>query len=65
MLLQKSGEMNLMIINVIFGVLVVLFMKWQVKSHLLGQQIWMVYIKEFKKVNMKEFQLDILMTFFR
>lgn len=60
MQVQKYGEINLMIQKVIYGVQVVLHMKWHHLNLLLEHKIWKDYIEKFKKDYMKEFLQNLV-----
>lgn len=55
MLVLKYGEMNLMIIKVIFGLLVVFCTNQLVLNHLFKEETWTNYLKIFKKVHIHLF----------
>ena len=58
---RKFGEMNHMILKVIFGVWVVLYMKWRTNNHHLGHKIWKAYLRKFKKEFMIKLILNIIL----
>ena len=60
---QKSGRINLMIQKVTFGLLVVLFMKWLLFTHLLEQKIWMGFIKKLLKEFIQNYHQSIQINY--
>ncbi len=58
MLVLKYGEMSLMMQNQIYGLWVVLHMKWQLKNHLSELLIWKGFLKESKKVFVIEYPVS-------
>jgi hypothetical protein len=51
----KFGMIGLMMLNVIYGLLDVLYTKWQLLDHLLELIIWKNFMLKFKRVSMSLF----------
>jgi len=60
MLVLKYGEINLILTLQIYGHLDVLFMKWQLSSHLLEQLTLKVYLEKYQLAFMKNYPNSIL-----
>lgn len=60
MLVQKCGETNHMIPNLIFGLLDVWFIKCAQAAHLSKEKILNLFINKFKEVFMKTYPLSTL-----
>ena len=56
---QKFGEINLMIVKAIFGLLAVYCMSLHVSDLLFKEKIWMNFLKMYKKVHILQFHKNI------
>jgi len=56
----KFGMIDLMMLNVIYGLLVVLYTRWQLLDHLLELIILKNFMLKFKRVSMSLFLNSIL-----